>query len=43
MLEMLNAFVSRFYQVFSPTTFSLMLIGIVVGDVIESMRKILAK
>jgi TctA family transporter len=31
MLEMINAFVAGFYQVLSPTTFSLMLIGIAVG------------
>jgi len=34
MLEMLNAFVSGFYQVFAPTTFLLMCIGIVVGFIV---------
>ncbi|MBI4488637.1 MAG: tripartite tricarboxylate transporter permease, partial [Deltaproteobacteria bacterium] len=34
MLEMLNAFVSGFYQVLTPTTFSLMLIGIAVGFIV---------
>jgi putative tricarboxylic transport membrane protein len=34
MLEMLNAFVSGFYQVFAPSTFVLMCIGIVVGFVV---------
>ncbi|HEV8343310.1 MAG TPA: tripartite tricarboxylate transporter permease, partial [Candidatus Binatia bacterium] len=34
MLEMLNAFVSGFYQVFAPTTFLLMCIGIAVGFIV---------
>jgi len=34
MLEMMGAFVSGFYQVFSPTTFLLMSIGIVIGFVV---------
>ena len=31
MFEFLNAFLSGFYQVFAPTTFGLMLVGIAVG------------
>ena len=31
MLEMLNAFVSSFFQIFTATTFGLMFLGIVVG------------
>jgi len=34
MIEMANAFISGFYQIFTPTTFSLMLIGIAVGFIV---------